>query len=115
MADGQIAERLQRPATNAPLITSADQVMELIGSIKAETIEQATISKHNENIQQLDLNVNYERLTPAGNTRAITDHGPSARGLTDFLDSQARINILRGAQGSIRSAASGITTNVAFF
>ena len=98
-----------------PLITSADQVLELISSIKAERIYLSQVSiENNRRKRQLDLPESYDKLTPSGKTKAIADLRPSAQGLTQFLDSQARINILRGVQGSLRSVASGITSYVKF-
>ena len=99
----------------APQITSADQVLELISSIKADTIYLSQVSiANNRRKRQLDLSENYDKLTPSGKTKAIADLGPSAQGVTKFLDSQARINILRGAQGPLRFVASDITRYVKF-
>ena len=103
------------PPRTTPKITSEKEVWELINSIKAKTIDETKLSTQNTSLKQrLQLPENYDKLTPMGKTKAIATLGPSAPGLLDYLDSQAKINILRGAQGCLRSVASGITSYVKF-
>ena len=103
------------PPRTTPKITSEKEVWELINSIKAKTIDETKLSTQNVSLkQQLQLPENYDRLTPTGKTKAIAALGPSAPGLLEYLDSQAKINVLRGVQGCLRSVASGITSYVKF-
>ena len=103
------------PPRTQPKFTSVDEVWGLISSIKAKTIDETKLSTNNEKLKhQLNLPENYDKLTPMGKTKAIAVLGPSAPGLTDCLDSQAKINVLRGVQGCLRSVASGITSYVRF-
>ena len=98
-----------------PLTTSAEQVWELISSIGAESVELTTISDRNMVLeQQLNLPDNFDKLTPTGKTNALAALGPSAPGLTDFMDSQDRADILRGLQGSLRPVGSGIANYAKF-
>ena len=90
--------------------------MGAISTIRAEFLELATISNKNDNLRhQLNLPDNYDKLTPSGKIKAIAALGPSVPGLTDYLDTQAMTNVLRGVHGSARSVASGITSYVKFF
>ena len=107
---------IDQPRTTPP-IAFADQVLVLISSIKAETIELSRIPTGNNNRQkrQIGRPWNYDKLTPEWKTRSIAELGPSAQGLTQFLDSHARIYVIRGVRSPIRSVASGITRCVKFF
>ena len=107
-------EYIDRPRTH-PSITSADEVCGLIIPTKAKTIDEAKSPTNNELLKQkLNLPENYDNLTPTGKTKEIAARAPSSPGLADFLDSQARTNMLRGPRGCLRSAASGIENYVRF-
>lgn len=64
------------PPRTKPPIASADQVLDLISSIKAETIDLSRISIDNRQKRQLDLPENYDRLTPAGKPKQLPTYGP---------------------------------------
>ena len=88
------------PPRTSPLITSADQVWDLLSTIIAEPIELATIPAKNNNLKQRPIRPgDYDKLTPSGETNAIADLGPPAPDLADCIDFQSRINIIRGAHG----------------
>ena len=56
----------------------------------------------------MQLPDNYSKLTPMAKTDALGKSGAPQHLVNEFLDNGAKLDILRSAQGSLRSVASGI-------
>ena len=99
------------PPVTSPT-TDAIRVIELA---KNQTAESAGYAKRDSELRKItQLPGNFTKLTPMGKTETLSRPGEAQRLVNEFLDNGDKLNILRSAQVSLRSVASGINYYLRF-
>ena len=88
---------------------------DLIPDLRAKILSEDPINiRRNDLMVQLGLPANFDTLMPVAKTFALGACGAPEHLVTEFMDTSARINILRTVQGSLRSVASGLNSYLRF-
>ena len=81
--------------------------------IKNKTTESTGYEKRDSELRTLmKLPGNYNKLTPMSKTEALRRSGAPRRWVNGFLGNGDKLNIMRHAQVSLRSAASGVNNYI---
>ena len=89
----------------------ANQITTLVRDMKAPTLAETKFASLRDALQQKALlPPNFDNLTPKAKTTAIAQSTADHNDILNFCDLQAKFNILRAVQGSLRSVASGINS-----
>ena len=87
----------------------------LLRGLRVQTLDQSPIFSRWLRLKEaLDLPDNFDLLKPAARAGFLAACGAPDRLALEFLDLGARANVLRSAQGSLRSVASGLNSYLRF-